>query len=205
MTVYLLHFDEPFGHATHYLGFAEPDRLADRLEHHRRGTGSNLCKHVARAGIGWQLSRLWEDGSRTEERRLKNRGGKARLCPLCDRKGLLVPAQRITAEGYVPVLSMAGSVVHAGNPDSTQLLCGRFLGDSWRTLPSDDAAAEVSALRRTGCGKCMRKVERVQVLKEKLIADMHQAIEESGVVFTGRTINELGSQAWTAGPTEGDR
>ena len=169
MTVYLLHFDEPFGHATHYLGFAEPDRLADRLEHHRRGTGSNLCKHVARAGIGWQLSRLWEDGSRTEERRLKNRGGKARLCPLCDRKGLLVPAQRITAEGYVPVLSMAGSVVHAAGPTETSTMCGRPLADAWRVLPTDDPRVELAGIRRPGCGKCMKRMERATALRQMLL------------------------------------
>jgi len=79
-TVYLLHFDEPFGHARHYSGWAS--NLEGRLRHHERGTGANLLRHVRNAGIGWTLARTWT-GDRNLERRLKNRGGAARLCPLC--------------------------------------------------------------------------------------------------------------------------
>ena len=79
-TIYLLHFDAPFGHAQHYLGWAK--HLDARLQHHERGTGANLLRHVRNAGIGWQLSRTWQ-GDRYLERRLKNRGGAARLCPIC--------------------------------------------------------------------------------------------------------------------------
>lgn len=38
---------------------------------------------VARAGIGWQLARVWHPGSRDLERRLKVQGGARRRCPLC--------------------------------------------------------------------------------------------------------------------------
>lgn len=79
-TVYLLHFDAPFGHARHYLGWAS--NLDARLEHHERGTGANLLRHVRAAGIGWSLARTWQ-GDRHLERRLKNRGGAARVCPVC--------------------------------------------------------------------------------------------------------------------------
>lgn len=79
-TVYLLHFERPFGHARHYLGWAS--NLDGRLYHHQHGSGANLLKHVRRAGITWVLARTWE-GDRHLERRLKNRGGHARLCPLC--------------------------------------------------------------------------------------------------------------------------
>lgn len=79
-TVYLIHFDKPFRHARHYIGWASD--LDGRLAHHRKGTGANLLKHVARAGIGWVLARTWE-GDRTMERRLKNRKNAAQLCPIC--------------------------------------------------------------------------------------------------------------------------
>jgi predicted GIY-YIG superfamily endonuclease len=79
--VYLLHFDEPFGHARHYLGYASPGNLHARLAHHAAGSGANLLRHVAKAGIGWQLARTWS-GSRTRERQLKARGH-ARCCPVC--------------------------------------------------------------------------------------------------------------------------
>ena len=191
MTVYLLHFDRPFGHATHYLGFAEPHRLIDRLSHHRQGTGSNLCKHVAAAGIGWQLSRLWEDGSRTKERQIKNQGGKAGVCPLCDRHRLRTPSQRIASTGhFIPVLSMNGSVVHAGAPDSPLLLCGRAPGDEWRILPSDDAAVEVSAIRRPGCARCLAKIDRFEELKAMAIDSIHRAVSEADPPLIGKPLSE---------------
>ena len=79
-TIYLLHFSRPFGHAKHYLGWAND--LEGRLAHHAAGTGANLLRHVAAAGITWQLARTWT-GSRTRERQLKKQGGASRLCPLC--------------------------------------------------------------------------------------------------------------------------
>jgi hypothetical protein len=80
-TVYLLHFDRPFGHARHYLGWAGPGNLDARLAHHRAGTGGNLLRHVGRAGITWHLARTWP-GDRTLERRMKCRGS-TRRCPTC--------------------------------------------------------------------------------------------------------------------------
>lgn len=81
-TCYLLHFAEPFGHARHYLGWAAPGNLYRRLAHHAAGSGANLLLHVGKAGIGWRLVRTWP-GDRHLERRLKHRGGHARLCPAC--------------------------------------------------------------------------------------------------------------------------
>lgn len=81
MTVYLLHFDRPFGHARHYLGWASS--LDARLAHHANGTGANLLRHVAAAGISWQLARVWEGADRNRERQIKRQGGLSRSCPLC--------------------------------------------------------------------------------------------------------------------------
>lgn len=81
-TVYLLHLAEPFGHARHYCGWAGPGNLTWRLAHHAAGTGANLLRHVAKAGIGWELGRTWP-GDRHLERRIKNRGGLRRACPVC--------------------------------------------------------------------------------------------------------------------------
>lgn len=81
-TVYLVCFDSPFGHARHYLGWAGPGHLDQRLAHHAAGSGANLLRHVVKAGISWRLVRTWP-GDRTEERRLKRRGGHTRLCPAC--------------------------------------------------------------------------------------------------------------------------
>lgn len=80
-TVYLLHFERPFGHARHYLGWTAGP-LERRLALHGGPGGANLMRHVAAGGIGWRLVRVW-DGDRPRERQLKKQGGRARLCPVC--------------------------------------------------------------------------------------------------------------------------
>ena len=81
--VYTIHFSRPFGHANHYTGFAKTKRtLAARLEHHRRGTGSRLCRHAREAGIEFIVVSV-ERGSRERERQLKNQGGASRRCKIC--------------------------------------------------------------------------------------------------------------------------
>ncbi len=76
---YLLHFDNPFKHARHYLGSAV--QLERRLADHRNGTGARLMFWVARAGISRQLARTWR-GGRQPERQLKAQGGgHSRHCP----------------------------------------------------------------------------------------------------------------------------
>jgi predicted GIY-YIG superfamily endonuclease len=79
-TIYLLHFDRPFGHAKHYLGWAR--NLDARLAHHDAGTGANILRHALKAGITWTLVRTWEQATRTEERRLKKHSS-TRYCPTC--------------------------------------------------------------------------------------------------------------------------
>lgn len=80
-TVYLLHFDRPYGHAAHYTGWA--DNLAARLARHRTGHGARLLAVIRAAGIGWTLARTWPDTTRADERALKRQGGASRRCPLC--------------------------------------------------------------------------------------------------------------------------
>jgi predicted GIY-YIG superfamily endonuclease len=79
-TVYLLHFDQPYKHARHYLGWTAD--LDARLARHEAGTGARLLEVAHDAGIGWTLARTWE-GGRARERQLKNQGGATRRCPLC--------------------------------------------------------------------------------------------------------------------------
>lgn len=83
-TIYLIHFEVPYKHAGHYLGWAK--NLDARIAHHRKGTGARLMAVVNAAGIRWQVAKTWE-GDRNEERRMKNRGGSARHCPICKRRG----------------------------------------------------------------------------------------------------------------------
>lgn len=80
--VYLLHFDRPYQHARHYVGWTGYD-LDQRLAHHTSGRGARLMQVVTAAGIGFEVARTWPGASRAFERRVKRWGGAARLCPLC--------------------------------------------------------------------------------------------------------------------------
>jgi predicted GIY-YIG superfamily endonuclease len=79
-TIYLLHFDRPYKHARHYLGWAA--NLQARLAEHAAGRGARLLAVLKQAGIGWTLARTWT-GTRARERALKNQGGASRRCPMC--------------------------------------------------------------------------------------------------------------------------
>jgi predicted GIY-YIG superfamily endonuclease len=85
VTVYLLHFSEPYKHAAHYLGFS--DDLHSRLEAHAKGVGARLLEVIAGAGISFQLARTWQ-GTRKTERQLKNRKEAPALCPICNPRAM---------------------------------------------------------------------------------------------------------------------
>jgi predicted GIY-YIG superfamily endonuclease len=90
--IYLIHFDTPYQHAQHYLGFATD--IAKRLNKHKSGHGARLMQVVEDAGITWQLARIWREGTRTEERRLKNGGSSRRYCPICNEWHNLMPVTK---------------------------------------------------------------------------------------------------------------
>jgi predicted GIY-YIG superfamily endonuclease len=79
-TIYLVHFERPYKHARHYLGWTID--LDNRLTQHANGQGARLLEVIQQAGIQWTLARTWR-GTRVRERQLKCQGGAARLCPLC--------------------------------------------------------------------------------------------------------------------------
>jgi predicted GIY-YIG superfamily endonuclease len=79
-TVYLLHFDRPYKHARHYIGWA--DDLDKRLAVHGTRHGARLLQVLRAEGIGWTLARTWP-GDRYRERQIKTQGGASRACPLC--------------------------------------------------------------------------------------------------------------------------
>ena len=56
--VYLIHFDRPYRHARHYIGWTSD--LDARLATHRSGCGSPLIRAAQEAGIRWQVARCWE-------------------------------------------------------------------------------------------------------------------------------------------------
>lgn len=139
-TVYLLHFDQPYKHARHYVGWTRSSRsLKSRLAAHEAGRGARLLAVVREAGIGWQLARMWP-GSRARERQIKRQGGHARKCPLCGVKPRCLPR------------NCDGSVSRSRTTDAQKLAAG---------VMTAAQLAEHTALRRGAVtGKLPRPFER---------------------------------------------
>ena len=82
--IYLVHFERPYKHARHYLGFTDLS-LSERFKRHcsnaAKRQGSALMRSITEAGIAFKVVRVWA-GDRTRERQLKS-GGHARRCPVC--------------------------------------------------------------------------------------------------------------------------
>lgn len=81
--IYLLHAPRPIGKVRHYLGITRHDRLAKRLREHAHQRGSSLTAQLAARNRELLLARVWENASWEEERRMKQAGHYARLCPIC--------------------------------------------------------------------------------------------------------------------------
>ncbi|CAK0757595.1 hypothetical protein CCP1ISM_7520002 [Azospirillaceae bacterium] len=82
--IYLIHFDTPYKHARHYLGFCQDGGLEARIAKHARGAGAKLMAVIVKEKISFHIARLWPEGSRTYERYLKNLKATPRLCPTCN-------------------------------------------------------------------------------------------------------------------------
>ncbi|WP_306362506.1 hypothetical protein [Nocardia sp. CC227C] len=108
-TVYLLHFDRPYRHARHYLGYTRD--LDARLAAHAAGQGARLLQVLRENNIGWHLARTW-DGGRALERRLKALHAAAKLCPDCgySRYADRPRAPEVTGIGQLPEREAAASV-----------------------------------------------------------------------------------------------
>ena len=125
--VYLIHFNEPYLHAKHYLGSTENLHL--RLSAHAIGEGANLMKVIREAGITWRLTRVWQ-GDRTLERTLKDRKETPALCPACFgeaayERGRYPDPNKIT--DAVELLR----IEHPSEVESVEAYYGRRLNTPW--------------------------------------------------------------------------
>lgn len=86
--LYLLHFEPPYRHAGHYLGWSISieRRVGEHLD--RGARSSPLVRAALDAGSSVTLARVWISRGRLEERRMKAQGGLSRHCPLCRAKGV---------------------------------------------------------------------------------------------------------------------
>lgn len=85
--IYLIHLDKPLSDqhtAQHYLGFCEKN-LARRIREHSRGRGARFMEVAKERAISFKIARVWA-GSRSDERRLKERKEAPRFCPFCSEK-----------------------------------------------------------------------------------------------------------------------
>lgn len=75
--IYVLRFDttlgsdHPKGRARFYVGYAEPRRLALRIEEHQRGCGAAITRAAVKQGINVIPVAIFE-GDRAMERAIKN-------------------------------------------------------------------------------------------------------------------------------------
>lgn len=85
MTVYVLHFDPPYRHAGHYIGYT-PDKTAERrVREHIEGlaAGSPLVKAAVAAGSTITLAHEYPGAERDFEAWLKARRDVRRWCQCC--------------------------------------------------------------------------------------------------------------------------
>lgn len=92
LTLYLIHFEQKYEHARHYLGLSND--VKRRLEEHRSGQGNPLMKAVTEAGISWEVVRTWKHADRMLEVQLKSRHNSKLLCPVCNPKSWIHNANR---------------------------------------------------------------------------------------------------------------
>ena len=86
--VYLIHFERPYQHARHYIGYT--DNLDQRIHDHEcNAHGARLLQVVREAGIHFVVVRTWPDGDPALERKLKRQKKAWMLCPMCkaERRG----------------------------------------------------------------------------------------------------------------------
>jgi predicted GIY-YIG superfamily endonuclease len=136
-TVYLLHFDQPYKHARHYVGWTR--NVKRRLAEHMAGRGVPLTIAARGAGITLVLARMWPGGP-ARERQIKRQGGHARHCPLCGVTPRGLPRNR------------DGSLSRSRTTDAQKAAAG---------VMTAAQLAEHTALRRGAVsGKLPRPVER---------------------------------------------
>ncbi len=103
--VYLLHFLPSYRHAAHYLGQAAD--IEPRLHAHLHGKGARLTQVAKDAGCALVLVRVWPDGDRKLERRLKAWHGSGVFCPICQGEAVQLPLLA-WMPAYVPINSENG-------------------------------------------------------------------------------------------------
>ena len=88
MSVYILHFTEKLHNAQHYVGCTEnlPRRMNEHL--HGYSNGSKLVRAVIKNGIEVIVAKVYPDGDRALEKKIKAIKKTSLVCPICQNKGV---------------------------------------------------------------------------------------------------------------------
>jgi predicted GIY-YIG superfamily endonuclease len=85
MAVYLIHLEKKYKHVQHYIGGTSLT-ADERFTIHNAGRGAKLLLAVKKAGISFQIARVWEHREWKFEKELKNRKNAKKPCPICSPK-----------------------------------------------------------------------------------------------------------------------
>jgi predicted GIY-YIG superfamily endonuclease len=104
--VYLLHFERKLaGHAGHYCGYTS--NLRARVAAHEAGDSAKLIEAITRNDIRFVVCRVWPDGDRDLERKIKQANNGPRFCPICCGDvppGYAIDVKRLTFQRAAPAL-----------------------------------------------------------------------------------------------------
>lgn len=136
--LYLLHSTVRLGttgrnSAVHYVGYAPPDEVDRRVDEHRRGVGrAKIVNAYLRAGARLLLTGVWLDGTKQDERRVKQHGHLEERCSFClaQKKGL-VWSPAIVRLNHLPKVSKRHSTKLQTEDDGLE--CGS-------TLPAENGS-----------------------------------------------------------------
>src|SRR6266568_42523 len=107
MAVYLLHSEEKLaGHAGHYTGYS--CNLVARIAAHEAGDSAKLVEAWSRNGIRFVVARVWLDGDRDLERKIKAAHNGPRFCPICqglEHPGYGVDIKQLLFQKSLPALA----------------------------------------------------------------------------------------------------
>jgi hypothetical protein len=89
--LYLLHFDPPYRHARHYLGYAVGTGRGYRYAKDQ-AEGNAVGAHELVMAAQWNLTEIsvadvFVGAGRAEQRRMRSNGSLSRFCPICQREG----------------------------------------------------------------------------------------------------------------------
>lgn len=90
--LFLLHWDPPYHHASHYLGYAKGlgrgAHYADQIARGVKIGPHELVMAAQQAGCVIQVADVFVGASRPEQRRMRANGSLSRFCPICRDRGV---------------------------------------------------------------------------------------------------------------------